>query len=39
MSVSPSVVAAAKPFKILVYTWILEPTVDPVIDYSLVTYW
>jgi len=38
-SVSPSVVTTATHSKILVYIQILEPTVDPVIGRSLVTYW
>jgi len=37
-SVSPSTVATVTPSKILAYTQILEPTVDLVIDHSLVTY-
>lgn len=37
-SVSPSIVATATPTKILAYNQILEPTVDLVIDHSLVTY-
>lgn len=38
-SVSPSVVVAATPSKILAYTPILEPTMDLVIGCSIVTYW
>ena len=38
-NVSASVVAAATLSKILAYTQILEPTMDPVISRSLVTYW
>lgn len=37
-SVSPSVVAAVTPSKILACTQISKPTVDHVIDHSLVTY-
>jgi len=38
-SVSPSVVATARPSEILAYTQIVEPIVDPVINHSIVTYW
>lgn len=33
-----NIVAAARPSKIFAYTQILEPTVDPLISHSLVTY-
>lgn len=33
------VVAAATPSKILAYIQILEPTMDPMINHSLVTHW